>query len=208
MNIEAIMQLAPVIPVLVIDNAAQARPIAEALVAGGLRALEVTLRTPAALEVIAEMAKVEGAVVGAGTVLDEVQLDAALGAGARFVVAPGLTERLTRAATERGVPYLPGVANASDIMRGLDLGLTHFKFFPAQASGGTTALKALGGPFRHVRFCPTGGITPDNAADYLAMDQVFCVGGTWLVKPGDTDRQNIEARARAAAALQAGSGIS
>lgn len=135
-EIEHVMQLAPVIPVLVIDNAAYARPIAEALVAGGLRAVEVTLRTPAALEAIAEMSKVEGAVVGAGTVLNEEQLDAALGAGAEFIVAPGLTERLTRSAIERGAAYLPGVASASDIMRGLELGLSHFKFFPAEANGG------------------------------------------------------------------------
>ena len=151
-GIEAVMRLAPVIPVLVIDDAAHARPIAGALVAGGLVALEVTLRTPAALEAIAEMAKVEGSVVGAGTVLNEDQLDAALGAGARFVVSPGLTDRLGRAAVERGAAFLPGIANAGDIMRGLDLGLSHFKFFPAETSGGVAALTALSGPFGEARF--------------------------------------------------------
>lgn len=202
MNIDAVMRLAPVIPVLVIEDAAHALPLARALVAGGLRVLEVTLRTPAALEAITEMTKVEGAVVGAGTVLDEAHLDAALAAGARFVVAPGLTERLTAAAIERSIPYLPGVASASDIMRGLDLGLTHFKFFPAAASGGTAALRALGGPFAPVRFCPTGGITADNAADYLALGQVLCVGGTWLARPGETDWPAVAARARAASLLR------
>ena len=200
-DIDAVMRLAPVVPVLVVDDAAQARPIAEALVAGGLRALEVTLRTPAALEAIAEMASVGGAVVGAGTVLDEAQLDAAMAAGARFVVAPGLTERLSRAAIERGVAYLPGVASASDIMRGLDLGLSRFKFFPAETSGGIKALKALSAPFAEARFCPTGGITPENAADWLVLDAVTCVGGTWIVPRGMPDLQAIEARARAAACL-------
>lgn len=201
MNIEAVMRLAPVVPVLVIEDPAQARPIAEALVAGGLRALEVTLRTPAALEVIAEMAAVEGAVVGAGTVLTEAQLDAVIGAGTRFIVAPGLTERLSRAAIERDIPYLPGIATASDLMRGLDLGLTHFKFFPAEASGGTAALQALAGPFGEARFCPTGGITAASAPGYLALDPVLCVGGSWLVRPGETDVAAVAARATAAARL-------
>lgn len=186
-EIEKVMRLAPVVPVLVIDDVAQARPIAEALVAGGLYALEVTLRTPAALEVIAEMAKVEGAVVGAGTVLHEKQLDAALDAGARFIVSPGLTEALGRAAIERRAAFLPGIATASDLMRGLDLGLTHFKFFPAEANGGVPALKALSGPFGNIRFCPTGGVTLANAGDWLALDTVLCVGGTWLVPKGTPD---------------------
>ena len=202
-DIEGVMRLAPVIPVLVIDDAAHARPIAEALVAGGLRALEVTLRTPAALEAIAEMAKVEGAVVGAGTVLDEAQLDAALGAGARFVVSPGLTDRLGRAAVERGAAFLPGIANAGDIMRGLDLGLSHFKFFPAETSGGVAALKALTGPFGQARFCPTGGVTLQNAAGWLALDAVLCVGGTWLVPKGTPDVAAIrEAANRAVTTLR------
>ena len=142
-TIDALMRSVPVIPVLVIEDAAHAEPIARALVAGGLTALEVTLRTPAALDVIRAMSRVEGAVVGAGTVLNARDLDAAMEAGARFIVSPGLTDPLTRAAADRGVPYLPGVANAADIMRGLDHGLDRFKFFPAEAAGGIKALKAL-----------------------------------------------------------------
>lgn len=200
-TIDAVMRLAPVIPVLVIDDAAHARPIAEALVAGGLPALEVTLRTPAAIEVIAEMARVEGAFVGAGTVLNERQLDAAIAAGARFIVSPGLTDRLGRAAIERGIPYLPGIANAADIMIGLDLGLTCFKFFPAMAAGGIPALKALAAPFHHGRFCPTGGVTLESARDWLALDPVLCVGGSWIVPAGAPDPTAIASRARAAASL-------
>lgn len=204
MNIDSIMRLAPVIPVLVIDDAAHARPIAEALVAGGLRVLEVTLRTPAALEVIAEMRRVDGAVVGAGTVLGEAQLNAAIGAGASFIVAPGLTDGLTRAAIERGIPYLPGVANASDIMRGLDLGLERFKFFPAEANGGIPALRALSGPFGDVRFCPTGGVTADSLPNWLGLDTVLCVGGTWLVGRGTPDAAQITEAAKRAVAIAGG----
>jgi 2-dehydro-3-deoxyphosphogluconate aldolase / (4S)-4-hydroxy-2-oxoglutarate aldolase len=200
-DVETVMRLAPVIPVLVIDEAAHARPIAEALVAGGTPALEVTLRTPAALEVIAEMAKVEGAFVGAGTVLNERDLDTAIGAGARFIVSPGLTEKLTEAALERKIPLLPGVSSAGDIMRGLDLGLSHFKFFPAEASGGIPALKALIAPFHQCRFCPTGGITQKTAPDWLALDAVLCVGGSWLVPRGLPDPAAITAAAKQAAAL-------
>lgn len=200
--IDAVMTLAPVIPVLVIGDAAHAGTIAGALVAGGVPALEVTLRTPAALEAIAEMARVPGAIVGAGTVLNEAQLDAAIAAGARFIVSPGLTERLGRAAIERGIPFLPGTANAADIMLGLDLGLTRFKFFPAEASGGTAALKALAAPFHQARFCPTGGVTQANAPGWLAIPAVTCVGGSWLVPPGTPDAAAIEARAREAAALK------
>ncbi|MPT47918.1 MAG: bifunctional 4-hydroxy-2-oxoglutarate aldolase/2-dehydro-3-deoxy-phosphogluconate aldolase [Sphingobium sp.] len=203
MSIETIMRLAPVVPVIVIEDAAHARPVAEALVAGGLFALEVTLRTPAALEAIAEMAKVEGAVVGAGTVLNEAQLDQAMEAGARFIVSPGLTDGLGRAAIERKVPFLPGVANAGDIMRGLDLGLGHFKFFPAATSGGVPALKALTGPFADIKLCPTGGITQDNAPEWLALKQVLCVGGSWLVPKGQPDVAAITDMAHKAAALVA-----
>ena len=183
-DIDSLMRSVPVIPVLVIEDAAQARPIAEALVKGGLTALEITLRTPAALDVIREMAQVEGAVVGAGTVLNPKDLDTALGAGARFIVSPGLTAPLTDAAKANGVPYLPGVATAADIMRGLDHGLDRFKFFPAEASGGLKALRSLAGPFGDVRFCPTGGITPETASDWLAEEAVLCVGGSWLT-PAD-----------------------
>lgn len=195
------MRLGPVIPVLVIDDAAYARPIAEALVAGGLPALEVTLRTPAAIEVIAEMAKVEGAVVGAGTVLNEHDLDRAVMAGAEFIVSPGLTERLTMNALERKIALLPGVATAGDIMRGLDLGLSHFKFFPAEASGGIPALKALIAPFYQCRFCPTGGVTQKTAPEWLALDPVLCVGGSWMVPRGAPDPAAILAAAKAASAL-------
>src|SRR3954466_3646742 len=200
-EVGAVMRLSPVIPVLIVEDAAQARPIAEALVEGGLRVLEVTLRTPAALDVIREMAKVEGAVVGAGTVLNPDDLSASLDAGARFIVSPGLTERLGRAAVDSGIPFLPGVANAADIMRGLDLGLTHFKFFPAETSGGIPALKALSGPFGQIRFCPTGGITPARAPNWLAVGPVRWVGGSWLkAKSGFAHAELVET-ARAAASL-------
>jgi 2-dehydro-3-deoxyphosphogluconate aldolase/(4S)-4-hydroxy-2-oxoglutarate aldolase len=200
-DIEPIMRLAPVIPVLVIDNPFHAVPIAEALVAGGLPVLEVTLRTSCALEAIKLMKRVPGAVVGAGTVLNPRELDAALAAGAEFIVSPGLTKRLGRAAVKARVPFLPGTANAGDIMLGLDLGFTRFKFFPAEASGGIAALKAIAAPFAMARFCPTGGVTLASAPDWLALDAVLCVGGTWLVPKGPPDRDAIEANARVAAGL-------
>jgi 2-dehydro-3-deoxyphosphogluconate aldolase/(4S)-4-hydroxy-2-oxoglutarate aldolase len=201
MNIDAIMRLSPVIPVLVVDDLALARPIAEALVEGGLRVIEVTLRTPVALDAIRAMSKVEGAVVGAGTILNTAHLDDAIAARSRFIVSPGLTDSLGRAAIASGVPFLPGVSTAGDLMRGFDLGLDRFKFFPAETSGGTAALKALAGPFGAARFCPTGGITPASAPGWLALDPVLCVGGTWLVgKP--FDRETVVAAARAAAAMR------
>lgn len=199
--IEKIMRTAPVIPVLVIDDAAHARSIAEALVAGGLPVLEVTLRTAAALDAIAEMKKVPGAIVGAGTVVDVPGLECAIAAGAEFIVSPGLTDNLGKAATTKGIPFLPGIASAGDIMRGLDLGLTHFKFFPAEANGGLPALKSLIGPFGQCRFCPTGGIKQDTTADWLAVPEILCVGGSWLVAKGTPDVAAIEAAARAATAL-------
>lgn len=202
MTIDDIMHTAPVIPVLVIEDVAHARPIAEALVRGGLTVLEVTLRTPAALDVIAEMAKVDGAIVGAGTVLNAASLDASIAAGAKFIVSPGLTEPLGKAAISSGIPFLPGTANAGDIMRGLDMGLTRFKFFPATASGGLPALKALAAVFGQVRFCPTGGITEATAPDWLAEPAIACVGGSWIVPKGAPDVALIEANARAAAALR------
>ena len=200
-TVAQIMELAPVIPVLVVDRVEDALPIAQALVRGGLPALEVTLRTPAALDVIREMAKVEGAVVGAGTVLNPAQLDAAMEAGARFVVSPGLTEPLGKAAIAAGVPFLPGTATAGDIMRGMDMGLSHFKFFPAETSGGIPALKALAAPLHEARFCPTGGITADSAPKWLAEPFIKCVGGSWVVPKGPVDPEQIETLARAAAAL-------
>ena len=201
-SIDAIMRTAPVIPVLVIDDAAHAEQIARALVAGGLNVLEVTLRTPAALDVIAAMARVEGAIVGAGTVLNVADLEASIAAGAQFIVSPGLTEPLARAAIGHGIPYLPGIANAGDIMRGLDMGLSRFKFFPAEASGGLAALRALAAPFGAVRFCPTGGITEATAPTWLGEDAVLCVGGSWVVPKGAPDVTAIETSARAASQMR------
>jgi 2-dehydro-3-deoxyphosphogluconate aldolase / (4S)-4-hydroxy-2-oxoglutarate aldolase len=199
--IETIMRTAPVIPVLVIEDAAHALPIARALVAGGLRVLEVTLRTAAALDVIREMKAVPGAIVGAGTVLNEADLRASIDAGAEFIVSPGLTEPLGKAAIASGIPFLPGTANAGDIMRGLDLGLSHFKFFPAEANGGIPALKSIAAPFGGAKFCPTGGISLATAPDWLALDSVLCVGGSWVVGKGVPDESAIEAAARGCAEL-------
>jgi 2-dehydro-3-deoxyphosphogluconate aldolase / (4S)-4-hydroxy-2-oxoglutarate aldolase len=200
-TIADIMRTAPVIPVLVIDDAAQARPLAEALVKGGLRVLEVTLRTGAAIEAIAEMKKVEGAIVGAGTVVNTEQFKQVMDADVEFIVSPGLTERLGEPIIASGVPFLPGVANAGDIMRGLDLGLTHFKFFPAETSGGLKALKALAAPFYQARFCPTGGVSLATAPEWLAFDPVLCVGGSWITPKGASVEQ-VETLAREAAALK------
>jgi 2-dehydro-3-deoxyphosphogluconate aldolase/(4S)-4-hydroxy-2-oxoglutarate aldolase len=200
-SIAQVMTLASVIPVLVIEDPAHARPIAEALVEGGIKALEVTLRTSAALQVIREMAKVDGAIVGAGTVLNADQLNASLDAGAQFIVSPGLTEPLGRAALDAKTLFLPGIANAGDVMRGMEMGLTHFKFFPAEANGGIAALKALAAPLRAARFCPTGGITEASAPAWLALEAVLCVGGSWIVPPGVPDVAGIRTRAAAAAAL-------
>jgi len=200
-SVERVMLLAPVIPVLVIEDIEHALPLAEALVAGGLPALEVTLRTPCAIDAIKAMKRVPGAVVGAGTVLNPEQLGQAIDAGAEFIVSPGLTPALGEAAVQTGVPFLPGTANAGDIMMALDLGLTHLKFFPAMASGGIPALKAIAGPFGQVRFCPTGGISLDTAPDWLALDAVLCVGGSWMVPKGPPDVAAIEGAARAAAGL-------
>ena len=197
-NIDAIMRLSPVIPVLVIDDTAQAGPIAEALVAGGLPVIEVTLRTPVAFDAIRAMKKVPGTIVGAGTVLNAADLRNSIEAGAEFIISPGLTRPLAEAAIASTLPFLPGVATASDIMRGVDLGLTHFKFFPAQASGGIAALKALSAPFAQCRFCPTGGISSANAEEWLAISSVLCVGGTWLTVGGKVDADAV----RAAVALR------
>jgi 2-dehydro-3-deoxyphosphogluconate aldolase/(4S)-4-hydroxy-2-oxoglutarate aldolase len=202
MTVDDVMALAPVIPVLIVDRVEDAVPLAQALVAGGLPALEVTLRTPAALEVMREMASVPGAIVGAGTVLNPKQLDDALEAGAKFIVSPGLTEPLGKAAVASGTAFLPGIATAADIMRGLDLGLDRFKFFPASTSGGLPAIKALAAPFGGVRFCPTGGITMETAPEWLAQPFIGCVGGSWVVPKGPLDPAKIEALARDAAALR------
>ncbi len=199
MTILDIMRTSAVIPVLVIDDAATARPLAEALVAGGLRVLEVTMRTPAAIDAIVEMKKVDGAIVGAGTVVNSDQFERVMGVGAEFIVSPGLSERLGEVVVRSGVPFLPGIATAGDIMRGLDMGLTEFKFFPAETSGGLKALKALAAPFGQCRFCPTGGITEASAQDWLAFGSVECVGGSWVT--GGTMAE-VEAKARSAAALR------
>ena len=182
---DALMRTSPMIPVLVVDDVGAAPELASALAAGGLRVLEVTLRTPAGLAAIAVMAKAAPeAIVGAGTVLNAEQLKRAVDAGARFIVSPGLTEGVARAAEAAGVPLLAGVATAGDIMRGLDLGLTRFKFFPAETSGGAAAIAAFAGPFAEVAFCPTGGINAANAESYLSQKTVLCVGGGWVTPNG------------------------
>jgi 2-dehydro-3-deoxyphosphogluconate aldolase/(4S)-4-hydroxy-2-oxoglutarate aldolase len=201
MTIDQIMRAAPVIPVLVLQGDEDWAKLAQTFVAAGLRVLEVTLRTSSGLDAIRRMSEVPGAIVGAGTVVNERQLDDALAAGSRFIVSPGLTEPLAKGVARSGVPYLPGIATAGDIMRGLDLGLDRFKFFPATPSGGIPALKSLSGPFGEVRFCPTGGIRPDNAPEWLALETVLCVGGSWLYRPGDS-LEAVAERARAAAALR------
>ena len=198
MDIEQIMRTSAVIPVLVIDDAATAKPLAEALVRGGLRVLEVTMRTPAALDAIREMKQVPGAIVGAGTIVSTDQFSQVMDAGAEFIVSPGLTETLGKPIVESGVPFLPGIANAGDIMRGYDLGLRHFKFFPAEANGGLKALKALAAPFYEAKFCPTGGVTQASAPDWLGFDPVLCVGGSWITGGSLTE---VEAKAREAAGL-------
>ncbi|UTS81610.1 bifunctional 4-hydroxy-2-oxoglutarate aldolase/2-dehydro-3-deoxy-phosphogluconate aldolase [Phaeobacter piscinae] len=199
-----ICQLAPIVPVLVVHDVAHARPLAEALVAGGLPALEVTLRTPAALDVIAEMATVKGGVVGAGTLITPEDVTRAVAAGAQFGVSPGATDTLLDAAEAAGLPMLPGAATASEAMRLLDRGYDMLKFFPAEASGGAPALKAIGAPLPQISFCPTGGVSPDNANSYLSLSNVVCAGGSWvapakLVEVGDWD--GIRDLARAASQL-------
>ena len=202
---DALMRVSPVIPVLTVERLEDAAPLAQALVAGGLRVLEVTLRTPVAIPAIEAMIEaVPGAIVGAGTVLNAADYERAAGAGAKFIVSPGLTQTLLDASKDYALPLLAGVASASDLMRGLDAGLTRFKFFPAETIGGAAAIKALGGPFGEVCFCPTGGVTAQNAPGYLALPNVLCVGGGWVaprdaVKAGDWAR--ITALAKAAAAL-------
>jgi 2-dehydro-3-deoxyphosphogluconate aldolase/(4S)-4-hydroxy-2-oxoglutarate aldolase len=179
--IDAILNRAPVIPVLVVEDAGQAVPLAKALVAGGLSVLEITLRSAAALEAIKRIAaEVPEAVVGAGTVLNAAQFAASQLAGAKFVISPGATEALYYTAKDTGLPYLPAVATASEVMRALEQGFTRAKFFPAEAMGGIKALQSLAGPFPQMRFCPTGGITEANLAAYAALPNVSSVGGSWL----------------------------
>ncbi|AFJ47400.1 bifunctional 4-hydroxy-2-oxoglutarate aldolase/2-dehydro-3-deoxy-phosphogluconate aldolase [Shimwellia blattae] len=179
---EQILKTGPVIPVIVIKKLEHAVPMAKALVAGGVRVLEVTLRTECAVEAIRLIAKeVPDAIVGAGTVTNPQQLAEVTAAGAQFAISPGLTEALLKAANEGPIPLIPGVATVSELMLGMDYGLKEFKFFPAEANGGVKALKAISGPFSQLRICPTGGISPANYRDYLALKSVLCVGGSWLV---------------------------
>ncbi len=203
-RIRDICARAAVLPVLVIDDATHARPLAEALVAGGLPALEVTLRTPAALDAIREMATVRGGIVGAGTLITPDDVRAARDAGAMFGVSPGATDELLAACEAEGLPLLPGAATASEAMALLARGYDMLKFFPAEASGGVRALKAIGAPLPQIGFCPTGGVNPGNAATYLALPNVVCAGGSW-VAPSDRvnarDWAGIEALARAASAM-------
>ncbi|MBP0456154.1 bifunctional 4-hydroxy-2-oxoglutarate aldolase/2-dehydro-3-deoxy-phosphogluconate aldolase [Streptomyces montanisoli] len=202
----SVLDLAPVIPVVVLKDAQGAVPLARALVAGGLPAIEVTLRTPAALGAIeAIAAEVPEAVVGAGTVLTPEAVTESVAAGARFLVSPGWTDRLLTAMEVSGVPFLPGVSTTSEVVALLERGVTEMKFFPAEAAGGIPYLKSLGSPLPRARFCPTGGITAESAPRYLALPNVSCVGGTWMVpqdavEAGDWDR--VEALAREASTLQ------
>jgi 2-dehydro-3-deoxyphosphogluconate aldolase/(4S)-4-hydroxy-2-oxoglutarate aldolase len=204
----SVLDLAPVVPVVVIEDASDAVPLARALAAGGLPAIEVTLRTPAALEAIRGIAReVPEAVVGAGTVIRPGQVAEAVAAGSRFLVSPGWTDVLLEAMRASGVPFLPGVSTASEVVALLERGVREMKFFPAQAAGGTAYLKSLSGPLPQARFCPTGGIGATSAPDYLALPNVGCVGGSWML-PQDAvaarDWDRVEALAREAAALSAG----
>ncbi|MFO1139583.1 MAG: bifunctional 4-hydroxy-2-oxoglutarate aldolase/2-dehydro-3-deoxy-phosphogluconate aldolase [Paracoccus sp. (in: a-proteobacteria)] len=201
----ALCELAPVVPVLVVADAAKAEGLATALVAGGLPVLEVTLRTPAALDVIRAMAKVAGGHVGAGTVLTPDDVKRAKDAGASFAVSPGATERLVRACEDAGLPLLPGASTASEVMQAMEWGYSMLKCFPAEAVGGAKLLKSLAGPLPQVSFCPTGGVTLANAPDYLSLSNVVCVGGSWIAPDADvaaSDWAAIEARARDARALK------
>ncbi|MFI2036104.1 bifunctional 4-hydroxy-2-oxoglutarate aldolase/2-dehydro-3-deoxy-phosphogluconate aldolase [Streptomyces bottropensis] len=202
---DSVLGLAPVLPVVVVDDPADAVPLARALVAGGLPTIEVTLRTPGALDAVRAMsAEVPGAVVGVGTVITPAQVAESVAAGGRFLVSPGWTDMLLRAMRASGVPFLPGVSTASEVVALLERGVREMKFFPAEAAGGTTYLKSLAGPLPQARFCPTGGIGPGNAPDYLTLPNVGCVGGTWMLPPDAVaarDWARIERLAREAAGL-------
>ena len=202
---ESLLSLAPVVPVVVLDDVAHAVPVAQALVAGGLPVIELTLRTPVALDAIAAIAaEVPEITVGAGTVLTPRQAEQAVAAGAQFLVSPGATPDLLRGLTASGVPFLPGTATVSEVMAVLEAGVTEMKFFPAEASGGAAFLKSIASPVPAARFCPTGGITAATAASYLALPNVGCVGGSWLT-PADVldakDWDRVQVLASEAAAL-------
>lgn len=204
-KIETVMTAAPVIPVLVVEDPQKAVPMAEALVRGGLPGIEITLRTAGALDAIKAVAdNVEGAIVGAGTVLNRQQYDAAVAAGSKFIVSPGATDKLLDAADDHDVPLLPGAATASDVMRLLERGYERLKFFPAEQAGGASYLKSLSSPLAAAKFCPTGGVSLDKAPDYLKLPNVLCVGGSWIADAkaiASEDWAGIEERARAAATL-------
>ncbi len=201
---ETICRLAPVVPVLVIDDLAQAAPLAMALIAGGLPALEVTLRTPCALDAIRAMSQVPGGIVGAGTLLTPADVKAAKAAGAMFGVSPGATNRLIAACEDEGLPLLPGAATATEIMALLEKGYTVQKFFPAEQAGGAAYLRSIGSPIPQVKFCPTGGISLKIAPDYLSLKNILCVGGSWVAPKeamANGDWAAITALAREASGL-------
>ncbi len=205
LTVDALMALQPVIPVVTVERAEDAQPLAKALVGAGLTVIELVMRTAAAAEAIARMSQIEGAIVGAGTVLSPADFDVAMKAGARFIVTPGLSSFIVEGARAAGVPILPGVATATEIMTGLSLGLNRFKFFPAEQAGGPAMLKALHGPFGDVKFCPTGGITAATAPDYLALPNVAVVGGGWITPKALVDSKDwgkISGLAKAAAGLK------
>lgn len=207
MTVDELMAVQPVIPVITVARVDDAVRLATTLVDAGLPVLEVTLRTPTALDCLGEMAQVNGAIVGAGTVLNGRDVDLARDAGAAFIVTPGLSQSAVRASQEGGIPILPGIATATELMAGLDLGLTRFKFFPAEQAGGRAMIDALRGPFGQVKFCPTGGITLDLARDYLKRPNVACVGGGWVCPVRLIDERKwdaIAALAKEAAALPRG----
>ncbi|RWR03833.1 keto-deoxy-phosphogluconate aldolase [[Pantoea] beijingensis] len=204
---EKILTTGPVVPVIVVNKLEHAVPMAKALVAGGVNVLEITLRTPVAMDALrAIINAVPEAIVGAGTVLNTQQLAEVTEAGAQFAISPGLTDPLLKAAIEGSIPLIPGISTVSELMVGLEYGLREFKFFPAEANGGVKALQAIGGPFPQVRFCPTGGISPSNYRDYLALKSVLCIGGSWLVptdalESGDYERITQLAREAIAGAV-------
>ena len=205
---EEIFAAGPVVPVLVINDVEKAVPLAKALMEGGIKVLEVTLRTPAAIDVIKRIAQeVPDSLIGAGTVTNAQQLKAVVEAGAKFAISPGMTADLLKAGMDSEIPLIPGISSTSDLMKGKDAGYTHMKFFPAEASGGVKAIKSISGPFPDVTFCPTGGIGPNNYNDYLALNNVKCVGGSWLapddaIETGDWARITQLAKEAVAGAKQ------
>ncbi len=190
-SIKEIMHTSPVIPVMVINNLEHAVPLANALVEGGLKVLEITLRTPVALDAIKQIkSEIPSAIVGAGTVINQNTLKQAIDAGSEFLVSPGVTDSLIDAALETGVPILPGVISPGEVMGLMEKGITEMKFFPAEAAGGIPMLKSIGGPLPQITFCPTGGVSPKNAAEYLALKNVACVGGSWMAPADLVDAEN------------------